>query len=443
MLLEDPSMTDKWRIGIARNISWLTGASILVKPLWLVFVVFLCWRYLGTRGFGIFSTALWLAFIPAALTDLGLTQLTIRDIARSRSSASEYFSNLVVFRLAASPFAWIVAMAAGLILGYTSTLLWSLAWAGVYALSMQAMNYVRAYYRAYENLRLEGLSTIAEKLLVVGFGTVGLLWTRSPSGTLAAMALGLAIAVALNVVWIATNLARFEWHLVRSDFIRGAVQRALPLFLYSFAIVVYLRLGGVLLEYWHGEQAAGEFGAAFRIVEALFLLPAVFSAAILPRLSALYHDGRLLEFRHVFSRSFLVVTGLAVAIAACVSWLSPNLMELANPREPQAVPASILSTLVWAFPLMAAKDLLIVSLVASDRHRFLAWCLGSAASLSVALHLALTRPVGSMGLVAVFFTVETLIVILCGILLWRTTSRTVAAVNIPSTEHVKHEPQSS
>jgi O-antigen/teichoic acid export membrane protein len=413
-------VSDTWRIGIARNITWLTGASILVKPLWLVFVVFLCWRYLGTAGFGVFSTALWLAFIPAALTDLGLTQFTVRDIARTRTAASEYFSNLVVFRLAASPVAWLVAMGTGLALGYDAQMLWSVAWAGVDAVAMQSMNYLRSYYRAFENLRLEGISTVLEKILVVGFGAVGLLTTRLPHFTLAGMAIGLVTASALNAAWITSNLARFDVTKVRRAFIRQAVTKAWPLFLYSFAIVVYLRLGGVLLEYWHGDHAAGEFGAAFRVVEALFLLPAVFSAALLPRLSALYHERDISGFRHVFSRWFVVATALAVVFAAIISTIAPWLMNLANPNEPQTGAAGILSKLVWAFPLMTAKDLLIVSLVASNRQRFLAWTLGLAALLSAGLHLVLTYPEGSVGLVAVFFVIEGFAIVLCGFNLLRT-----------------------
>ena len=167
-------MSNTWRIGIARNVTWLTVASLAAKPFWLAFVVVLCWRYLGTQEFGVFSTALWLAFIPAALTDLGLTQLTIRDIARSQEDSSVYFSNIFGFRLLISPIAWAIAMIAGLLIGYSAHMLWAVAWAGCPMESgFRAVTYLRGYFRAFENLKLEGISTIVEKVLVVAAGCVG------------------------------------------------------------------------------------------------------------------------------------------------------------------------------------------------------------------------------------------------------------------------------
>lgn len=413
-------MSASGRIGVARNITWLTGTSLAVKPFWLVFIVVLCWRTLGTAEFGVFSTALWLAFIPAALTDLGLTQLTIRDVARIRESASEYFSNILVFKLALAPIAWLVAIGAGIALGYDQMMLWSVAWAGVYALAMQAMTYLRSFYRAFENLKLEGISTILEKIVVVSLGTLALFWTRSAHGTLAGMATGMTIAVVLNAVWIAMNLARLDFGLVRLKFLRNAVRLGFPIFVYSFAIVVYTRLGGILLEHWHGARATGEFAAAYRILESLFLLNAVFTAAVLPRLSALYHEGRLARFRYVFSRSLMAAVGLAVVMAGFISLVSTELMGFVNPNEPTLKSASILASLVWVLPLMTAKDLLVASLLASDLQKYLAWSLTTALAISLGLHLVLTSPQGASGLITVFFIVETLIILLCTIQLVRT-----------------------
>jgi O-antigen/teichoic acid export membrane protein len=403
-------VSDRWRIGIARNITWLASANLLVKPFWLLFIVVLCWRYLGTVGFGVFSTALWLAYIPASLTDLGLTRLTVRDVARSPQEASEYFSNLLFLRLAIAPLALLIAVGAGVALGYETSMIWAVLWASIYAIGMLAMIYVRAFFHAFQNLRLEGISMVVEKVLVIGLGIVGLVTIRTADGTLALMALGLLIALVMNILWVSGNLARLDRKIVSRHFVKSAVVRALPLGLYAVFIVINLRIGAVLLEHWHGAGAAGEFAPAFRILEALFLLPAVFSAAIFPRLSALYHDGQIRDFRFVITRTLAAATGLAVVFAALISLLSPELMALANPGEPHEATADILASLVWVFPLMTTKDLLIVALVASDRQRYLAWGLGIALGFSLVLHYILTMPQAATGLITVFFLVESGIV---------------------------------
>lgn len=428
-------VTGRKRLSIASNITWLAGASLLVKPLWLLFVVVLCWRYLGTVGFGVFSTALWLAMISGGLTDLGLTSLTVRDVARSSTSASRYFSNLLVLRMAVAPVAWIAAVGAGLALGYDQTLLVSVGWAGVYALALQTMSYVRSFYRAFENLRLEGVSTIIEKLMVVAGGCIGLFTTLSPTGTLAGMAVSMLVAVVINVVWIDRNLAKLSLRLVSPEFMKKAVATGFPIFAYSFAIMAYGRLGGILLELWHGAQVVGEFAAAYRLIEALFLLNAVFTAAVLPRLSDLFHKGLVQDFKGVLAKSLVVAVLSAVGIAAILSWQSVLILDLINPNEPTAAPAALFASFVWALPLMTAKDLLVATLLAADQERFLAWSLVGVLVSSLIFNLVLTLPLGAPGLIWVFVVVEALIIVLC---LWRF-ARVVAARSTDPESRVSKE----
>ncbi|KAF5432375.1 Membrane protein involved in the export of O-antigen and teichoic acid [Candidatus Methanophagaceae archaeon] len=47
-------------------------------------------RYLGAAGFGILSFALAFTGIFGVFADLGLRQLTVRDVARDKTLASKY-----------------------------------------------------------------------------------------------------------------------------------------------------------------------------------------------------------------------------------------------------------------------------------------------------------------------------------------------------------------
>ena len=120
----------------------------------------------------------------------------------------------------------------------------------------------------------------------------------------------------------------------------------------------------------------------------------------------------------------MAAVGLAVVIAGFISLTSSELMAFVNPNEPSMNPAAILASLVWVLPLMTTKDLLVASLVASDRQHFLAWSLTAALAVSIGLHLLLTFPEGASGLIAVFFIVEALIISLCAVQLLRATRST-------------------
>ena len=86
------------RVGILRNISWLATGSILVKPVWFLFLTAVCMRFLSADGYGVMNTALWFMAIAAMVSDFGTSAYAVREVARHRDEASDYFSNLMVVR---------------------------------------------------------------------------------------------------------------------------------------------------------------------------------------------------------------------------------------------------------------------------------------------------------------------------------------------------------
>ncbi len=409
-----PDNSDRPRYGIRRNITWLAAANLAVKPIWLAFVLVFCWRYMGTSGYGVFSAALWLTHIPISLTDIGLATFTTREVARSRSSASVYFSNILAFKVALAPLAWIVGILAAKLLGYGRVEMLSVAWAGVYAIGLSITIYVRSYFQAFEDLRLEGLSVVFEKVLVVLAGAIALVVFRSPHETLAAMAAAMVCTAGLNVLWVSRNLAPFKPGLIAWKFVRSSLTSALPLGLSWFFAVVYLRAGGVLLEHWHGEVVAGLFAGPFRILEALFLIIVVFTAAVLPRLSHLFHAGNLGAFKSVFVRS----AGTAVALAFVCSlgiWVVGDfIIQTINPDPTATEAGRVLRMLIWLLPIFTARELLVSALIAADQQVYLARTLAVCLAVSLGLNGLLTLPLGSTGVIMVYVITDALILSICG-----------------------------
>lgn len=410
--------------GMLKNITWLTLGSVAVKPLWFLFIGVLCWRWLRTEAYGVMTTTLSLAFIAASFSDLGLSRYSIREVARHPGEASAYFSNVLVLRVAMACVAWGATMAAGLWIGYGRAELLALAWAGVYTITLNLTTYCRSFFQAFEVLRYEAVSLIVEKALVITLGLALLVSTYTPEGTLAGMALGMGLTLLLNIGWIARRMAPLRRSVLSRSFMKTAFRGALPLGMYMLFIVLYNRTGPVLLEAWHGALQTGQFGAAYRLVEALLLLPMVVTAAVFPRLSSLFSatEGPA-QFRQVLRRSIGATLAVAVPVAALVSALAPMLMTLINPEAAALDAGLALRWLVWAFPLICINQLYIVAYVAQHRQRFLVGMLGGIALLNLLLHFLLTLPYGLFGLCAVTLLTEAAIT---AIFLWPRSPKTPA-----------------
>ena len=94
------------RASLVRN-TFYSGLTTSAGLLLFVLMI-LAGRSLGSHDFGVFSFALSLASIFAIITDFGLDDLVVREVARDRRLAGEYFGKIFVWKLILS----VIALAA-------------------------------------------------------------------------------------------------------------------------------------------------------------------------------------------------------------------------------------------------------------------------------------------------------------------------------------------
>jgi len=371
---------------LLKNITWLGLGNALVKPLWLVFITAICIRFLGLGEYGVMNAALALTGIAGSLLNFGSSQYSIREVARDRSRAAAFFSNFFPFRVVTGAIGLGLALLIGVGLGHREGDLLALAFAGCYTVAQSLTEYCRAFYRAFERLRYEAVSLILEKILVIGAGTALLLLQPRAAWVLAGMALGMFMTLLGNLHWLTRRLTTFRRTLIDRTFLRKLLPQALPLGLASIFVMLYFRTDSVMLEAIQGEVVAGQYGLAFRILESLILLPAIVVAALLPRLSSLFGQQENDTFHRLMGRALGTMTVLSTLVAIALTVAAPLVITLMDP-DPTAAPAGYaLQLLVWTFPFASVNYLLSTALTATDDQKALAWMLGIAALLNIALN---------------------------------------------------------
>lgn len=397
---------------LVKNMTWLGAGNLLVKPIWFVFVTAVCVQILGVREYGIMVACLALSGIVGSFLDLGTSQYSIREIARERSRADLFFSNLLSLRLASGLLGLVLVIACGQLLGYDSYQLVALAFAAGYWLAQYVTEYCRTYYRAFERFDFEALSVILEKVVVVAIGMAFLVAGKNASWVLAGMFAGMSLVGLANAFWVSRRIARFRLSLVSASFLRDVVPKALPLGIASVFVMIYFRTDTVMVESIIGETAAGQYGLAYRILEALILLPSVIVAVLLPRLSVQFSQKERQDFGKLVrvGGSVLVLVGLVVA--AIVTITAGGIISLLDPAPASLPAAGALRILVWTFPFAALNYLLSTAMTAANNEKTLAWVLGFAALLNVVLNLILIPEYSLYGAAAATITTEAVILII-------------------------------
>lgn len=394
-----------------RGAALLGAAHLAVKPVWILFLVALCPRVLGVEAFGVMQTALALAALVAAFTDLGVSNHVVREVARTPERGRALFRHVVLYRGGLLLLAWAVALGAGRALGYDGVLLQSLGWAAVFALVQSGAFTLGAFLRAYGRLGAEAAWTAAGRGAVVAVGAAALFATRSPVGVLAGMALALGGATLAQALWVRLRVVRGKAERVSARALGVLALAALPIGAADALQALYLRVDLVMVEALLGAAPAGQYAQAYRLLEAMSLLPAlVVQAVLFARLARLDEAGDHAGFRRLFRRGLLGLTAAATVVAAGVALLAPALVRLLTGDPAFDPAAAALRVLVWTFPLTCIKDLAFFAYLARRRHRLPVVLYAAALAANVAVNLWAIPRYGILGAAAATVAVEALVV---------------------------------
>lgn len=403
------------RAGVVANVAWLTGANVLARPVWFLFTTLACMRLLGVERFGEMISALALASSVTAITEFGTNAYSIREITRQPDRASVLFSNLMAGRVVLTVIGTVTLGLVGVALGDSAPPASALVLAAVYALVLRLVEYCRAVFQAFEVLRFDAASLLVEKALVVGLGMAGLLATRTASGVLGGMAAGVVLTWVWTVITVHRRFAPFRpGNLSLSVFFR-AYRESFPIGVFSSATVLLLGSGAMLLEGLSTDEAVGLWGAAFRNIELLLLLPTLVCTAALPRLAGLHHRGDGREFWRVLMWSGAVIGAGTAVLSVVVAFLAEPLLLLLGGGEFGAA-APVLRLAIWAYPWMGATMLLTQALIYMDDAWFAAGALVAAALANV-LYLAGT--ISALGPLAPAYGLIGAHVLISAAALWR------------------------
>jgi len=341
---------------IFRNASYLMASEVVSKLMEFAFVIIVA-RSLGPTGFGQLSSALAYVGLYFFLTDLGLTPLAARELAKDRGNARKLIGDVASAKALLNVAVYGVMAAAAYATGYPSGFIALVLLLGL-ASSLESYNYVfNSVFQGYERLEHAAVARTVSSVV--------LLAAALAASTLRLDVTGYAFA------YIASRLACAAYGLAAS---RGYVQITL-----SYDTASWRRLLGqswpfgmtlvftgafmsadvVLVSHYLGNEEAGLYSAASKLIVALGFILSAYNQAVYPALSAAY--GQLREFRAIGGFYLNSMLFIAVPMATLVSANATSIIGLAYSDGYEASTA-LLSALVWW---------MAVAFVSSPYHRVL------------------------------------------------------------------------
>ncbi|MCC7550950.1 MAG: flippase [Methanobacterium sp.] len=387
---------------IVKNTSLLLIAQVLSFLLAFFYTIKYA-NYLGAAGFGMISAALALAGILTIFTDLGLSALTVREVARDKTLASKYLGSTTIMKLI---FSGITLLATFLIVQLfihdqqSANVIYTITIALIFNVISGTFSSV---FQAYEKMEYQSIATVLTSILMFAGVYIAIFYNANIMAFAMVYLIINFIILLFNVVVCLLRFAvpKFELDL---EFWKSLVMEAYPLAVASIFALIAFKVDTIMLAFISGDVATGLYSAAYKLLEALMFIPSVYATSILPVFSK-FHVSSKESLQLSYFKSFKYLSMLGIPIAVGTTLLA-NEIILFIYKSGYAQATIILQILIWAIPIIFVSYVLGASITSINRQHETVRISFLCMLLNVGLNLLLIPTYGYLGAAVVTVITE-------------------------------------
>nr|MBC7244858.1 oligosaccharide flippase family protein [Chloroflexota bacterium] len=375
---------------VAKNALTPMVLSLLNRVIDMVFAM-LYLRVLAPEGTGRYQFATnFIGYFETALL-FGLGTLITREMAKHREQTNRYVSNSVVLRM----LFWLVLLPVLGMIVYGYVRFFDLPLDTVVAIlfffvalipSLIADSFT-AVFHAHEKMEYPAAITSVTTIMRVTLGTLALLLGYGFVG-MAATTLLVNVGTALILGFLATRMffrPKLEFD---PPFARTMASESLPLVVNNLLSRIFFQVDVLLLRPLRGDVEVGYYGAAYRYIRALDIIPSYFTLAIFPLISRFAESSRESLVRaYILSVKLLVMVALPIAVGT--TFIARELMLVLAGADYLPHSMIALQFLIWYMPVGFINSVTHYVLIAINQQRFLTKAFVFGASFNILTNLLL------------------------------------------------------
>jgi O-antigen/teichoic acid export membrane protein len=367
-----------------RNLGQLAGGQIITWGLTAVWTLIVP-RALGPSGFGVIVTVTSVAGVLGLIVGFANPLYLAREMVGRRDEASGLLGTAVVVTAAVAPLMALAAVVFAHFAHYHSEEAIALYLATAIALLTLLTQILQAGFQAIEEMRYIAYSNVVTKSAQNAIGVVVVLLGLGTIAVITGMAVVVAVALVLNVVWLARHLPinlrtnlESAWRLTRESLIFWAA---------TVFGLIYLWIDTIMLSLMTDKTVVGWYGVATTLFQTMLALPVLVTTAWLPRYVTAFARSAD-DLRAAARRPIEVVIALSLPLAAGTAMFS-RVLIVGLYGSAYAKAAPVMVALAVCMVPMYANMMLGQVAIASRRQRIWTWLMVVSVAVNTALNLVL------------------------------------------------------
>ncbi|HEX8974792.1 MAG TPA: flippase [Patescibacteria group bacterium] len=405
-------------MAIARKIAYNVVFNVITKIISNILALVsigLITRYLGTSGFGDYSTVLAYFSFFGSVADLGLYAITAREISRPDADEEKILGNAFSLRLLSSAAVFVLTPIFIFFLPYSSEVkmgIFIAAASFVFSSGYMVLNGVFQKNLAMDKVALvEVLGKVIQVGIVVFAVQAHLGFTT--------IILSMLISLIVNFLLVVSLVNRYVKLRPQFDFSywKQFLRESMPLGISAIVIFVYFNIDTILLSVLKTSSEVGIYNAAYKVISNVTFFPSMIIGLIFPLMSRyIFTDKK--QFSRIVNETFKVFVVLIVPIVIGTLFLAGGIIHLIGGNAFSQA-ANTLRILIFALAFIFFGGLFNNILIAANHQKKMLGALASCAIFNVTANIIFI-PIYSYDAAAVISVLTEFFVALAGLLLtWK------------------------
>ncbi len=335
---------------IAKNTAFITSAYIGQKIISFFYFTLIA-RTIGAESTGKYFFAMSFTTVFVVFVDLGLTNVLVREAAKIKEQAQNYFSTILSVKIILGLLSYLAAFIVINLLGYSVEIKYLVYLSAVTMLFDSLHLSIYGVMRALGNLKYEAVGIVASQFITLILGSI-FLYTGRP---LIYLMIAFVVPSFLNVCYASARLYKNYQIKLRPKFDKVIFKYlgkiAIPFALAAIFARVYSYIDSIILSKLAGDLAVGWYSIPYKITFAFQFIPMALVASLYPRFSEYFvKDKAKLVYYFEMAVKYLLIIVLPIAIGIAILAKDLILSIYTSEFLPAVLPLQILMiSLIFSF----------------------------------------------------------------------------------------------
>lgn len=369
---------------IAKNTFWLAVAEGVTRFLKLILIIYVA-RILGATEYGKFTFALAFVSLLAMFSDLGISSITTREIAREKTKEKEFPAVLSLKVLLG--IGSLILILVGSFFVTPDPIIRGIIWIlGIYVIVTAFSGIIYAFFQAHQKMEYEAWAKILQALVVTGAGFF-VLFNFPSVKNLSLSYLTAAVTALIFILFF----FHFKVHQLRLSFNRAVWRNLLamswPLAVGGMMGSICANTDSIMMGYWGQITQTGWYNAAERVLGIALIPTGFIGVSFFPALSRCFGQSKE-KLQKGWNHFMEIMIFIAVPLVIGSIALAPKIINLVyDPSYSPSILAFQILIITGGIGILSVPFNHV--LVVSNQQKKAFWIILFAAILNVILNLIL------------------------------------------------------